>query len=52
MNTLESYEKKQLESLSSGKSYPSFGAGDTIKVHLKVKEGENIEPDLVEKKQA
>ena len=40
MNTLESYEKKQLESLSSGKSYPSFGAGDTIKVHLKVKEGE------------
>ena len=40
MNTLESYEKKQLESLSSGKSYPSFGAGDTVKVHLKVKEGE------------
>ena len=40
MNTLESYEKKQLESLSSGKSYPSFSAGDTLKVHLKVKEGE------------
>ena len=40
MNTLESYEKKQLESLSSGKSYPSFSAGDTVKVHLKVKEGE------------
>ena len=37
MNTLESYEKKQLESLSSGKSHPSFSAGDTIKVHLKIK---------------
>ena len=40
MNTLESYEKGQLENLSSGKSYPSFNAGDTLKVHLKVKEGE------------
>ena len=40
MNTLESYEKGQLESLSSGKSYPKFSAGDTVKVHLKVKEGE------------
>ena len=40
MNTLESYEKGQLESLSSGKSYPNFNAGDTVKVHLKVKEGE------------
>ena len=40
MNTLESYEKEQRESLSSGKSYPNFSAGDTVKVHLKVKEGE------------
>ena len=40
MNTLENYEKGQLKSLSSGKSYPNFNAGDTLKVHLKVKEGE------------
>ena len=40
MNTLEIYEKGQLENLSSGKSYPNFNAGDTVKVHLKVKEGE------------
>ena len=40
MNTLENYEKRQLKSLSSGKSYPNFNAGDTLKVHLKVKEGE------------
>ena len=40
MNTLENYEKTQLETLSSDKSYPSFNPGDTVKVHLKVKEGE------------
>ena len=40
MNTLENYEKEQLENLSSGKSHPNFNAGDTVKVHLKVKEGE------------
>lgn len=40
MNTLEKYEKSQLKNLTSNKSYPEFNAGDTIKVHLKIKEGE------------
>ena len=40
MNTLEKYEKSQLKNLTSDKSYPEFNAGDTIKVHLKIKEGE------------
>ena len=40
MNTLERYEKSQLKNLTSNKSYPEFNAGDTIKVHLKIKEGE------------
>jgi len=40
MNTLEKYEKDQLKNLTSNKSYPDFNAGDTIKVHLKIKEGE------------
>ncbi len=40
MNTLEKYEKSQLKNLTSNKSYPDFNAGDTIKVHLKIKEGE------------
>ena len=40
MNTLEKYEKSQLKDLTSNKSYPNFNAGDTIKVHLKIKEGE------------
>ena len=37
MNTLENYEKAQLEILSSDKSYPSFNPGDTVKVHLEGK---------------
>ena len=37
MNIIEKFEKKQLEKLS--KEIPDFGAGDTLKVHVKVKEG-------------
>ena len=40
MNTLEKFEKDQLESLKTNKTFPKFDPGDTVKVHLKVKEGE------------
>jgi large subunit ribosomal protein L19 len=40
MNIIENIEKEQMEKLSAGKSIPSFKAGDTLKVHTKVKEGE------------
>ena len=40
MNILQDYEKNHLKQLSSEKSFPKFNAGDTLKVHLKVKEGE------------
>ena len=40
MNTLEKFEKDQLESLKANKSFPEFNPGDTVKIHLKVKEGE------------
>lgn len=40
MNTLEKFEKEQLKDLVSDKKLPNFNSGDTIKVHLKVKEGE------------
>ena len=40
INILENYEKNQIERLSTGKSHPKFNPGDTLKVHLKVKEGE------------
>ena len=42
-NILENYEKTQRESLINEKTYPSFHPGDTVKVHLKVKEGEKKE---------
>ena len=40
MNSIETYEKNHLKELSEGKVFPKFSAGDTLKVHLKVKEGE------------
>ncbi len=40
MNTLENFEKKQIENLITNKNHPVFYSGDTLKVHLKIKEGE------------
>ena len=40
MNTLEIFEKGHLKELQSDNKLPKFSSGDTIKVHLKVKEGE------------
>ena len=40
MNTLEKFEKGHLKELLSDNKLPRFSSGDTIKVHLKVKEGE------------
>ena len=39
-NILENFEKDQMQQLMSGKTHPEFNSGDTLKVHLKVKEGE------------
>lgn len=40
MNIMESIEKEQISKLMEGKSIPNFKAGDTLKVHLKIKEGD------------
>ncbi len=40
MNTLQSFEKKEQERLTAGKVIPSFVPGDTLKVLVKVVEGE------------
>ena len=40
MNIIENIEKEQMEKLTEGKNLPKFKAGDTLKVHTKVKEGE------------
>ena len=40
MNILENIEKEQVAKLTEGKNIPDFKAGDTLKVHTKVKEGD------------
>ncbi|MBN1783558.1 MAG: 50S ribosomal protein L19 [Alphaproteobacteria bacterium] len=39
MNVLRLFEKKKIE--EAGKDIPNFKAGDTLKVHTKIKEGKN-----------
>ncbi|WP_411816978.1 50S ribosomal protein L19 [Hyphococcus sp. DH-69] len=38
MNIIEQLEKEHIEEL--GKTVPEFGAGDTVKVNVRIKEGE------------
>lgn len=40
MNLLQQIEKEHLEKLAEGKPIPDFRAGDTVRVHVKVVEGE------------
>ena len=40
MNIIDKIEKEQMEKISSQREIPEFGAGDTIKVDVKIVEGE------------
>ncbi|MHA1544546.1 MAG: 50S ribosomal protein L19 [Alphaproteobacteria bacterium] len=40
MNTIEKFEKAQIAKLTEGKDIPAFAQGDTLKVDVKIKEGE------------
>ena len=40
MNELQRFEKKEQERLMTGKEIPDFRPGDTLRVMVKVKEGE------------
>ena len=40
MNILQTIEKEQVEKILESKSIPNFKAGDTLKIHAKVVEGE------------
>ena len=40
MNTIKNIEKEQIAKLTEGKNLPDFKAGDTLKVHTIVKEGD------------
>ena len=40
MNTLEKFEKKQQEKLLNGSEIPEFAPGDTVRVLVKVMDGD------------
>ena len=40
MNIIEKLEAEQIAKLTEGKEIPKFGAGDTLRVEVKVREGE------------
>jgi large subunit ribosomal protein L19 len=40
MNVLQTLDQEQVKKLTEGRAVPEFGAGDTIKVSVKVIEGE------------
>ena len=39
-NTLQKFEARQIEKLAAKKEIPNFSPGDTVKVNIKIKEGE------------
>ncbi|PZQ43802.1 MAG: 50S ribosomal protein L19 [Micavibrio aeruginosavorus] len=39
-NTLQKFEARQVEKLTGKKEIPNFSVGDTLKVNIKIKEGE------------
>jgi len=39
MNTIEKLEQREVEKLTDGHERPEFSPGDTVRVHVKVKEG-------------
>ena len=40
MNVIEELEKEEAARLTSGKKIPSFSPGDTVRVNVRIKEGE------------
>lgn len=48
MNIIENLEKEQMSMLTEGKDIPAFKAGDTLKVHTKVIEGDRARIQVYE----
>jgi len=42
MNIIKKIEAKQLEKLKNGKTIPNFKAGDTLKIYVKIKDGDKF----------
>lgn len=48
MNLLQQFEAEQLSRLSAARATPEFAAGDTVRVMVKVQEGERIRTQAYE----
>ncbi|MDR2686043.1 MAG: 50S ribosomal protein L19 [Rickettsiales bacterium] len=48
MNIINKIEKKEIEKLLGGKKAPEFAIGDTIKVYVKIKDGDKTRNQLFE----
>lgn len=48
MNLIKKIEKKQIEKLTADKKIPNFKAGDTLKVYVKIKDGEKFRTQVFE----
>lgn len=48
MNIIDKIEAKQIAKLTEGKKIPNFKAGDTLRVHVKIKDGEKTRIQLFE----
>lgn len=40
MNTIQKLEQEQIAKLTEGKEIPEFAAGDTVRIDVKIREGE------------
>ena len=48
MNIIKKIEQKNVEKLKAGKNIPAFKAGDTLRVHVKIKDGDKFRIQLFE----
>ncbi|MDR2413235.1 MAG: 50S ribosomal protein L19 [Rickettsiales bacterium] len=48
MNIIKKIEKAQVEKLAADKKIPVFKAGDTVKVHVKIKDGDKFRVQVFE----
>jgi large subunit ribosomal protein L19 len=48
MNIIKKIEKKQTEKLAANKNIPNFKSGDTLKVYIKIKDGDKFRTQIFE----
>jgi large subunit ribosomal protein L19 len=48
MNIIKKIEQEQIKRLTADKKIPKFKAGDTLKVHVKIKDGDKFRTQIFE----